>query len=233
MVAQRQRGEPERAGPALGVVPQAAGVLLGERHAGQLQHLRVSSKRQRQRRLADLGQLVLQPQPPEPQRRVGARGDHEPQRRRRVVQELVEVAVDRVGDLVEVVEHEHDRLVAPVQRRAGRRSGGRPGPAGGRRAPPPPRRRRRGRAPRGPRARSAGGRRRRGRATARRRGRAPCRRRSSSPAARSCPRRAAPRSASGRAATPRRARRTAVRARTSPAVPEAARTSSPAARRRL
>ena len=83
MVAQRQRGEPERAGPALRAVPQAAGVLLGERHAGQLQHLLGLLEGQRQRRLADLGQLVAQPQPPEPQRRVGARGDHDPQRGRR------------------------------------------------------------------------------------------------------------------------------------------------------
>ena len=40
---------------------------------------------------------------------------------RRAVQELIEVAVDRLGDLVEVVEHEHDGLVAPVQRRDQRR----------------------------------------------------------------------------------------------------------------
>ena len=96
-------------------------MLLGERHAGQLQHLLGLLEGQRQRRLADLGQLVAQPQPPEPQRRVGARGDHDPQGGRRAVQELVEVAVDRLGDLVEVVEHEHDGLVAPVQCRDQRR----------------------------------------------------------------------------------------------------------------
>ena len=205
-------------------------MLLGERHAGRLQHLLGLLERQRQRRLADLGQLVAQPQPPEPQRRVGARGDHDPQGGRRAVQELVEVAVDRLGDLVEVVEHEHDGLVAPVQRRDQRRRQAvdtalRVGGERRHRL----RRRRRGRAPRGRRARTAGGRRRRGRASHATGPGGP-------PTAIQLPSSTVLPAPGGaeinvRArCVPRRALHAAVRAPPSPAVPEAARTSSPAVR---
>ena len=127
MVAQRKRGQPQRARPALGVLPQALHVHLAHRHAGGRQHLRRLVERHRQVRLAQLGELVLHAQAAEPQRRIRARRDHQPERGRRTVQQVVDVGVHRVGDLVEVVEHQHDRLLA-LRQRGGQRRDQRVGP---------------------------------------------------------------------------------------------------------
>ena len=137
---------------------------------------------------ADLGQPAVEAQAAEPDRRVRARDDHEAQRRRRVAHEPFEILVHGVDDLVEVVQHEHDRLPRRPQRVGERRQhqvhahGLARADRQRRDASSPVARR----APRGPRARSGGDRRRRCRARARRRVPAGGLRRSTSSAARSC-----------------------------------------------
>ena len=118
-----------------------------------------------------------------------ARDDDEPQGRRREAHEPFEILVDGVDDLVEVVEHEHDRLLGAFERvgergrhqahRSSAREGSPPAPRPLRRPSPWP-------APPGPRARSGGGPRHRCRATARRPVPADGPRRSTSSATRSC-----------------------------------------------
>ena len=80
----------------------------------------------------DLGQVAADPQPVQPQHRIGSGQHHQPQRRRLMVDqsfERLEHAV--VGDLVEVVEHQHDRRRqfgqpgAHLERFGGTESGGR------------------------------------------------------------------------------------------------------------
>jgi hypothetical protein len=120
MIAKRQSREAQRTDPPLGVFPQPPDVRLVHRHAELRQHLGGLREREGELRGPDLGQLVLEPEPPEAQRRVCARRQDDAQRRRRAPEETVDVGVHMVADLVEVVEHQHDR-------RRALRQGGRQG----------------------------------------------------------------------------------------------------------
>ena len=189
MVLQRHGREAQRRRPPLGAPPERREVL-GRQHDAQRAEQRAGLvEREVQVGRADLGQAAVEAQTAESDRRVRPRDDDEPQGRRREAHEPFEILVDGVDDLVEVVEHEHDRLLGAL--RARRRARAPPGPCSSARegSPPAPRPRRRpspGRAPPGPRARSGGDRRHRCRATARRPVPADGPRRSTSSAARSC-----------------------------------------------
>ena len=175
MVAQRQRGEPHRPHPAFGVIPEAARVVRSSSDtptASSMSAVSSSVSARSGARISDSSPCMRR----RPSRSGGSARVAITTRscRRRAVQQLVEIDVDDLADLVEVVEHEHERLVAALHRL------GEPGDQAldprrrmrGERGRPP-RRHRRGSAPRARRARTAGGRRRRRPATARRRRRAP------------------------------------------------------------
>ena len=109
---QGQRREAQPRGPSLGAQPQLADVRGGELDAGGLEQVGRLGLGEGEVGLADLGQLPGEPEPAEPERRVHARGDHDPQRARRMPQQPVEVGEHAaVAHLVEVVEHQHDGLL--------------------------------------------------------------------------------------------------------------------------
>ena len=118
---QRQGGETERARPALRVLPQPPQVVGVQGQADGGQHLAGLGERHGERRLADLRQPVLHAQPRQAQGRIRAGRDHDPERRRGMVQQLIEVRVRGRAGVAEVVEHEHDRLRPVVERRRQRR----------------------------------------------------------------------------------------------------------------
>ncbi len=116
MLRQRHGSEAQRCRPALRAPPQRR-EILGRQHDAQRSEQRAGLvQREVQIGRADLGQAAVEAQTTEPDRRVRARDDDEPQGRRREAHEPFEVLVDRVDDLVEVVEHEHDRLLGPCER---------------------------------------------------------------------------------------------------------------------
>ena len=117
MVAQRQRGEPEAGGPALRPLPQPPQALGLELRPRRRQQRRGLVEREGEVGLPELADRALQPQAADPQRRVDPRGDHHAQVARRVAQQPVEVGDGRrVAELVQVVEHQHDRLAERLER---------------------------------------------------------------------------------------------------------------------
>ncbi len=105
-VPEREAAEHQTGRPARGPVQHAGDGAVrghGTGHGGeQLAGLVVGEP---QVRLADLGQPAAGPQPGQPDRRLGAAGEHHPQRRRLVVeQELQALGHPAVGHLVQVVE---------------------------------------------------------------------------------------------------------------------------------
>jgi hypothetical protein len=80
MAPQRVRREPQCADPSFGVLPEPPHMGLPHCDLEAGEHVAGLVERERELGAADLGQLVLQPQPPEVQRRVGARGHDQPQR---------------------------------------------------------------------------------------------------------------------------------------------------------
>ena len=113
---ERQGGEPEPGGPALGAPVQARDVVgvepERERVVEQRRRLGVGEA---QVGGADLGELAADAQAPDRQRRLGPGGDRELQRRRPAVEEERHRLVHpRVGDHVVVVEDEDDpAILAP------------------------------------------------------------------------------------------------------------------------
>ena len=68
---------------------------------------------------ADVGDLTVDPHPVQAQRRVGAGGQHQPQLRRLMFQQLTErLQHPPVGDVVDVVQHQDHRVGEIGQRRA-------------------------------------------------------------------------------------------------------------------
>ena len=117
VVAQRQRGEPEAGGPALRPLPQPPQALGLELRPRRREQRRGLVEREGEVGLPELADRALQPQAADPQRRVDPRGDHHPQVARRVAQQPVEVGDGRrVAELVQVVEHQHDRLAERLER---------------------------------------------------------------------------------------------------------------------
>jgi hypothetical protein len=115
--AHRQRRESQTGGPALGALPQRLGRLRVHRDVRCAEQLDGLREREGEVAAADLGELAGHAQPPDAQRWVHARGDHEAQRGRGMAEQPVEVAQRRrVADLVQVLEHEHDRLVEVLER---------------------------------------------------------------------------------------------------------------------
>ena len=113
-VAQRQRCEHQCRRPPLGATHERRDIGGAHRQAvGGEQALGLVDG-ERQGVAAHLGQLAHDPQARDGQVGVAPRGDHEPERRRCDAQQLGDVAQHaRVGDLVEVVEDQEHRPVAP------------------------------------------------------------------------------------------------------------------------
>ena len=122
MVLQRHRRQAQRCRPALGAPPERREVLGRQHDAERVEQRAGLVQREVQIGRADLGQAAVEAQAAEPDRRVGARDDDEPQGRRREAHEPFEICVDGVDDLVEVVEHEDDRLRGAFER-VGERGG--------------------------------------------------------------------------------------------------------------
>ena len=125
MVAQRERGQPQRRGPALGATAEHRDLVRVQRRARLPEQRSGLVLAEGQMALTDLAQPVREAQPRKAQRWVLARHEDEPQRRRRLRQQPIEVGGHLAAvDLVEVVEHEDHGLLAlgqrvaqPVQRR--------------------------------------------------------------------------------------------------------------------
>ena len=117
MVAQRERRQPQSGGPALRATAEHGDLLRVQGCARLGEQLRGLVLGESQMALTDLAQPVREPQPREAQRRVLARHEDEPERRRCLRQQAVEVGGDLATvDLVEVVEHEDDGLLAAAER---------------------------------------------------------------------------------------------------------------------
>ena len=116
MVQQRGGGQPQGRRPALGASPEHREVLGGERHVERGEHRLGLVKREGEVGRADLGQAAVEAQAAEPDRRIRTGDDHERKRRRREPRQAFEVLVDRVDDLMEVVEHEDDGRAVPGER---------------------------------------------------------------------------------------------------------------------
>jgi hypothetical protein len=116
VLLQRQCRQAQRGRPSLRAAPEHREVLGCKHDAEPAEEGAGLVQGEAEVGGADLGQAAVEAQTTEPDRRVRARDDDEPQRRRREACEALEVLVDRVGDLVEVVEHEHDRLRASGER---------------------------------------------------------------------------------------------------------------------
>ena len=86
MVAQRHRREAQRRRPALGAPPQRREVVGRQRDAQRAEQRAGLVQRERRSAARISVRAAVQAQAAEPQRRVRARGDHQPQRRRRVAQ---------------------------------------------------------------------------------------------------------------------------------------------------
>ena len=112
--AQREPGELQPRRPALGAVLQLRDLprreVQPERAVEQRGRLGVAEA---QLSHADLDELPARAQAPERQRRIGARGDRQVHRGRQVLEQEGERLVHpRVGDEVQVIEHEHERRAA-------------------------------------------------------------------------------------------------------------------------
>ena len=116
VVQQRDGGQAQSRGPALGAPPERREVLGSERKVERGEHGAGLVEREGEVGRADLGQAAVEAQTAEPDGRVGARDDHEPQRRWQEPRQPFEVLVDGVDDLVEVVENEDDGCPAPGER---------------------------------------------------------------------------------------------------------------------
>ena len=113
VVAQRQPGQLEAGGPAFGAGGQGGHRLVGQGLAGVPgQQGGGFGGAKAQVGGADLGQLAAGPQAGQGQGRVGPAGQHQPQPRRRMLQQQADAVVDRRRlDQVVVVDHQHE-LVA-------------------------------------------------------------------------------------------------------------------------
>ena len=121
MVAQRERCQPQRGGPALGATAEHGDLVRVQRRARVAQELSGLVLGEGQMALTDLAQPVGEAQPREAQRRILARHQDEPEGRRCLGQQSIEVGGHLASvDLVEVVEHENDGLLALGERLAQR-----------------------------------------------------------------------------------------------------------------
>ncbi len=103
--AQGQRREPQPRRPALGALPELLDQRALELDARGAEQVPGLLEAEGEIGLAQLLQRTRDAQPREPQRRVGARRDDQPQVGRRLAQEPVEVGEHRrLADLVQVVE---------------------------------------------------------------------------------------------------------------------------------
>ena len=109
-----RQAQPRR--PAFGAPPQRRDLGGCDRHVEGLEQRGGLVGRERQVARADLRQPALETQPAEPDRRVRARDQHQPQSRRRVAHEPFDVLAHDVDHLVQVVEDEHDGLIACLER---------------------------------------------------------------------------------------------------------------------
>jgi MFS family permease len=101
---QPQRGQPQPRRPALGPLHQPR--HLGQVHPSRLEQLPRLGHGEPQIRLADLGQLALQPQPVQAQPHVMPGGQHEPQPRRGPQDQQLQLPQCLRAQLVHVVDHQ-------------------------------------------------------------------------------------------------------------------------------
>src|SRR5262249_41384375 len=132
---QRQRRQPQPRRPALGPLHQQRRVR--HVHPGRGEQLGRLGHSEPQIRLADLGQLALQPQPVQPQPHVMPGGRHEPQPRRGPHDQQLQLPQRLRAQLVRVVDHQPDpaRQPPPIPPPPAR---GPPPPAPAAPPPPPP-----------------------------------------------------------------------------------------------
>jgi hypothetical protein len=117
LALKRQSGQLQPSDPAFGAFPQRGKGHLGHfRPHRSPQHRGGLSRGEAQVGGAELGQLPAGPQPGQRQRRVGPAGQHQPERRWQVLQQILEGGVDRLGlDQMVVIHDQHDPLGHPGQ----------------------------------------------------------------------------------------------------------------------
>ncbi len=107
---QGHRRQPQTRRPALGARPQHPELLLLQMNALQVEELGGLRFGEGEITGADLGELPADPQPVQAQHRVRPAQQHQPDVVRQVVDQLTEGLQHLLtGDLVEVVQHQHDR----------------------------------------------------------------------------------------------------------------------------
>jgi hypothetical protein len=116
MVAQRDRGQPQRGRPSLGPPPELPEVLRRELDAEGLEHRRRLVACEREVRGPDRGEAALEPHAADRDGRVCSRDQDQPQARRREPGQALDVVADDVGHLVEVLEHQRHRPLAADHR---------------------------------------------------------------------------------------------------------------------
>ncbi len=114
-----ERREVDPCGPALGALVQRGRLRLAEVEPRRREELVSLGVAQRERRRSELEQLAVRPELREPEARLRAPGQHE-LRSGGHVEEKGRESVQAVGivDLVDVVQHEHDRLTPSGERLA-------------------------------------------------------------------------------------------------------------------
>ncbi len=113
---ERERGEADPGGPALGAIAQRLDIALGQIGRERLERLAALVHGERELGGPDLGEVVRQAQALQAQARVRPCREHQPEPARRAVDECLQLPLDdRALDLVEVVEHEHHGLVATFE----------------------------------------------------------------------------------------------------------------------
>ena len=114
--ADRHGGQAQRGRPAFRAPPQRRDLGGRDGHVERVEQRSGLVEREGQIARADLGQPPFESQPPQADRRVRARHEHQAQRRWRVAHQAFDVLAHDLGHQVQVVEHEHEGLVACVER---------------------------------------------------------------------------------------------------------------------
>ena|GEM_PF-6429617 len=108
---QTHQGQPQARGPPLGAVQQHRELTFGQAKAIAGEQLRRLGRAESQVMRADIGDFTVDPQPVQPQRRIRPGGQHQAQLGRLMIQQLTErFQHRRVGDLLEIVQHQHKHL---------------------------------------------------------------------------------------------------------------------------
>ena len=117
-LGERDRRQPQSRRPPFGALLEQRHAGVRKPDAGRLQQLSGLLQREAQIGLADLRQSARQPQPVQPEARVLAGDQHDQQLRRQPGQEVLE-QLQRLlrAKLVQIVDHQGDRLVEQVQTR--------------------------------------------------------------------------------------------------------------------